>query len=273
MTTGEVHRLKIWFASLVRHNQSDDGDIRINVRLKAHHTYQVCREARMVASGIGLDPADVNLAEAAALLHDVGRFEQYLLFRTFNDAESTDHAALGLEILRREAILSGLAGHDAQHIVDAIKAHNRPDIPTDLTPKGLLLSKILRDADKLDIWKIIVGYYEQPVEQRNRAIAMGLPDTPGVSTAVLARLREEQAVLRKDLRNLNDLKLFHIGWVYDLNLQPAFQAVGDRRYIERIAETLPPSEETEELVRKAVQFVLTRSLRADAVAPPRQKPS
>jgi len=157
MTTDEVRRLKIWFASLVRHNQSDDGDIRINVRLKAHHTYQVCREARMVASGIGLDPADVNLAEAAALLHDVGRFEQYLLFRTFNDAESTDHAALGLEILRREEILSGLADHEAQHIVDAIRAHNRPEVPADLTPKGLLLSQILRDADKLDIWNIIVG--------------------------------------------------------------------------------------------------------------------
>jgi len=255
MTADEVRRLKKWFASIVRRSQSTDGDIRVNVRLKAHHTYQVCREARMVGTGIGLGADELYLIEAAALLHDVGRFEQYLRYRTFNDAESTDHAALGLEILRRTEVLASLAQDDAQLIVDAIRSHNRPQLPADLSERGLLFSKILRDADKLDIWKIIVGYYEQREEERNKAIAMGLPDTPGVSSAVLRSLREQRAVFRGDLKNLNDLKLFHIGWVYDVNLQPTFQAVAERRYVERIGRTLPIMGEIRDSIRAALEFV------------------
>jgi HD superfamily phosphohydrolase YqeK len=255
MTADEMRRLKTWFASMVRRSQSTDGDVRVNIRLKAHHTYQVCREARMVGTGIGLDPDELHLIEAAALLHDVGRFEQYLRYRTFNDAESTDHAALGLEILHRTGVLARLGEDDAQLIVDAIRSHNRPQLPADLSERGLLFSKILRDADKLDIWNIIVGYYEQREEERNKAIAMGLPDTPGVSLEVLRRLREQEAAFRGDLKNLNDLKLFHIGWVYDVNLQPTFHAVAERRYVERIAKTLPITAEIQDSVRTALEFV------------------
>ena len=43
----------------------------------------------------------MRIAEAVALLHDVGRFEQYKRYGTFNDRKSVNHAALGVEIMKK----------------------------------------------------------------------------------------------------------------------------------------------------------------------------
>ena len=265
MTGTELRGLKSWFATLVRRYRDCDLDIRTNIHLKTYHTYQVCREARMVGNGLGLDSGSLNLAVAAALLHDVGRFEQYMRFRTFNDGISVDHAGLGLEMIHHERVLASLPDEAVCVIVDAIRAHNRPEIPHDFSDRRLLFSQILRDADKLDIWRIVLGHYENPDDANNQAVVLGLPELPSVTAAVVHRLRSERRVLRSDLRTVNDLKLFQIGWVYDLNRQPAFRAVGERRYVERIGSTLPPSVEIEDLIGEAVRYVARRSIPGDNV--------
>jgi hypothetical protein len=48
------------------------------------------------------------------------------------------------------------------------------------------------------------------------------------------------------------MKLFQIGWVYDLNFPPACAAVRTRRYVETIAATLPDHP----AIRRAVALTL-----------------
>ena len=59
----------------------------------------------------------------------------------------------------------------------------------------------------------------------------------------------------QDLKTFNDFKLLQIGWVYDLNFVPSFQTVQNRKYIEKLEETLPQSKEIKEAVQQAHDYV------------------
>jgi HD superfamily phosphodiesterase len=51
---------------------------------------------RDIGKSIALSQQDLIVDEAAALLHDIGRFEQYRRYQAFVDSKSENHAALGV---------------------------------------------------------------------------------------------------------------------------------------------------------------------------------
>jgi HD-GYP domain-containing protein (c-di-GMP phosphodiesterase class II) len=255
MTRAELFDLKKWFRIFVRGYKTADRDLRRNVNLKVKHTMNVCREIRRISKALSLSESDQILAESIALLHDVGRFEQYARYRTFADSRSENHAELGLTLLSRERVLEGLAPDEADLVVRAIAYHNRATLPRDESEESALFSNLLRDADKLDIWRLVIEYYHQAPEERNEAVAIGYEEAPGISASVAQPLLKRQSVDRVDVRNLNDFKLLHIGWVYDLNFKPTYRAVRRRRYVQSIAETLPQSPEVNEIVSIALTHV------------------
>jgi len=258
MTREKLSELKRWFRSFVRRYRTDDVDLRRNVDLKVKHTMNVCREIRSLSNSLSLPEVDLLLAESIALLHDVGRFEQYARHRTFADSRSEDHARLGLTILSRERILEILPPGEDDILVRAISCHNWPTVPREQSERYTLFSNLLRDADKLDIWRVVIEYYHQRPEDRNEAVAIGYEDFPGVSAPIALSLRKGEAVSRADVKNINDFKLLQIGWVYDLNFTPTCVAVRDRRYVESIAETLPRTPEFEGLVQIALTHLAER---------------
>lgn len=252
MTQEDLRWMKAWFARYVRGFLRGDEDLRRNVELKAIHTQNVCREIRMIAGAMGFAEGLSLLAETAALLHDVGRFEQYARYRTFADRQSEDHGALGLRIVGESDVLRRLPTDERALIHRAITHHNKPAIPHGEAGDGLILAQLLRDADKLDILRLVAEYYHQAPADRNDAVAVGLPDTPGWTPVVLDHLERGLPVRSGDLANVTDMKLFQVGWVYDLNFPPACAAVRTRRYVETIAATLPD----DPAVRRAVALAL-----------------
>jgi hypothetical protein len=253
MTREQLRQLKGWFAAYVRGFGRGDSDLRRNLELKARHTHNVCREIRLIARESGFGQRLTLLAESAALLHDVGRFEQYARYRTFSDRESEDHGALGLRILEESGALRPLAADERDLVVRAITHHNKPAISPEEEGDGLVLARLLRDADKLDILRLVAEYYHQAPEERNDAVAVGLPDTPGWTPRVLEQLEMGMPVRSSDLVNVTDMKLFQIGWVYDLNFPAARAAVKRRRYLENIALTLPDHPALRRAVARAME--------------------
>jgi hypothetical protein len=252
MTRRELSDLKKWFRQFVGRYHTADYDLRRNVDLKVKHTMNVCREIRLIGDALALSEDDQLLAESIALLHDVGRFEQYARHRTFADSRSEDHAQLGLSLLTQERILEAFPSDDADLVVCAISHHNRAAVPRGESDRCIFFSNLLRDADKLDIWRVVIEYYQQPPEERNEAVAIGYEESPGISMQVAQELRNRQSVSRRHVRNINDFKLLQIGWVFDLNFPATCRAVRDRRYVNAIALTLPQLPEVEELVAIAL---------------------
>jgi hypothetical protein len=239
-----LNNLSRWFSEYVQTFKSGDPDEDRNIVLKEEHTRRVLGEIREIGRALGLCDEDLRLAEAMALFHDLGRFPQYATYGTFSDRRSCDHADLSVKVLSENRVLDPIDPSERDLILKAISYHNRAALPEDESERCLLFSKLLRDADKLDIWAVLLDYYHQRRRNgdRNEALELDLPDTPGISEEVYQDLMAEEIVKVKNLRCLNDFKLLQASWIFDLNYWPALVAVRERDYLERIREVLPRSE-------------------------------
>lgn len=239
----ELNDHKRWFSDYCRSFYSSDHEDQRNIVLKQEHTVRVCENIVQIARGLLLDGERVVLAEATALYHDIGRFPQYQKFKTFKDSISANHASLGAHVLIENNVLQALPRREQDIILRSVTLHNVYSLPSGLNQEMLFFLKLVRDADKLDIWRVAIEYYGQPEEGRASAAGLGLPDVPGYSQEILTALRNRQMVQMSTLKTLNDFKLLQLAWIYDLNFEISLRILESRHYIDGIAATLPRSKE------------------------------
>jgi putative nucleotidyltransferase with HDIG domain len=244
-----VDTFKKWFTAYVHSFKTQNVDWEGNIALKEVHTLRVCQEILHIGRALGLSASDLRLAETIALFHDIGRFEQYARYQTFVDRKSVNHAELGVKILRENDVLGKLSEATRDLVLRAISYHNRVAVPADAAanPHCLFFSRLIRDADKLDIWRVVTDYYGRQDRKRNKALELELPDTPVISPRVAEDLLAGRIVDSRHLRSLNDFKLLQAGWVYDLNFLPTFQRLHQKAYLDIIKKVLPESAQVEQI--------------------------
>ena len=122
------------------------------IQFKYNHSYRVLHQSDEISFTLNLDEDDNYLACLIGLLHDIGRFSQWTKNKSFSD-ELLDHAQLGVKILFDEGMIKDydVQESDYEIIKKAILNHNKFKIDDDLTIREKLHSKIIRDADKIDI--------------------------------------------------------------------------------------------------------------------------
>ncbi|RII26820.1 MAG: HD family phosphohydrolase [Geobacter sp.] len=248
MESADLTRLRDWFDRYCRTFYVDDAEAQRNIVLKEEHTHRVCVNMELLVESLGLEEESRQLAMTVALFHDVGRFEQYRRYGTFKDVDSENHAALGARVLTEERVLDGLPAADQPIIIRAVALHNAFALPADLDGASDLLLRLIRDADKLDIWRVFLNYYRAPAEERASAVSLGFADRPDCSPDVLACLGEGKMVNLSQLATLNDFKLLQLSWVYDLNFPASFRLAWEQGYLAGIAATLPSVPEVQEVV-------------------------
>ena len=253
----QVRDLNGWFIRYVQGFKNDPATVR-NIVLKEEHTKRVCREIIAIGTDLGLTNDELRFAEIIALFHDIGRFEQYARYKTFVDRRSEDHAELGVTVLRRLGVLHRCGEATQDLVFRIIRYHNRAALPREETESCLFFSKLLRDADKLDIWRVVTDYYRREDGERNGALELDLPDTPGFSDAVYLDLMRRKIVDMKHVMTLNDFKLLQIGWIFDVNFRPTMQAVRSRGYLEMIRHVLPKSEKIDALFSDITEYLEER---------------
>jgi len=244
MNQNELILLKDWFADYCASFSLPTEVDQRNIAVKREHTYEVCLNAVRIAEDLGVIAPEARLSEAIALFHDVGRFPQYQQHKTFDDSISLNHAILGTKVLLENNVLGGLPKHDQVIIVRSVTLHNVFTLPEGLDEKSLFFARLIRDADKLDILRVVIEYFRQDEGSRAEAVALGLPDVPeGYSPEVLACLVRGEMARKNALKTLNDFKLLQLTWLYDLNFTCSLRMVVERDYIGKIAEMLPRNEE------------------------------
>jgi len=247
ITKSELEYIKVWFAEYVNTFKSDNPELQRNIDIKRDHTYRVTEEIINIGNQLGLIEDELNLAAIIALLHDIGRFEQFKRYKTFSDNKSEDHAELGVKILKTHNI-PGEPDKEIQNIIFcSIRNHNKPSLSEKETETCLFYSRLIRDADKVDILKVVTDYYMKVTGQKNTALVLELPDTPGISEEVFKALMNKQSVDMKHVRNINDIKLLQVGWIYDINFGPTVEIIKSRRYLEKLQKVLPESKEIVEI--------------------------
>ena len=213
-------------AAYMRSFYTEDEEVQQAIRMKEVHTGYVTSIAVELAKHLHLSAHDVQLAEIMGLFHDVGRFRQFTLYRTFNDAVSEDHAALGLKVLDELPFLSRLVPEDEALVRFSILNHNKKVIAPTEDARQLFFARLLRDADKLDIFRVLRPF-------------LAPPDGTGVSPDFLEKFIAGDQVDYTKIRTMDDRKLVRLMWVYDVNFSWTLQRVKERGYIEDIIAHLP----------------------------------
>ena len=257
MNSDDLTYFKAWFAEYVDGYYTDDPVHDQTIRLKQKHTERVCKEIVMIGKALQLVAQEMLLAETIALFHDVGRFKQYSIYGTFKDAISENHAKLGLKELAKNKVLSKCSDMEQFLITKAISYHNMRTLPEDEDERFLFFARLLRDADKLDIWRVFIEYYARHGEEPNATIVLDMPDNQTCSPAIIDALHEHRMADLKDMATLNDFKLLQISWVFDVNFRPTFRAVQERQYIEKIAATLPKTKEISKVLTIVQAYLKT----------------
>lgn len=233
-----------WYHQYSLSFESPDPLITKNIRLKHTHSLRVREEALWIGRQIGMDEADLRIAETVALFHDIGRFDQYTRFKTYVDRKNINHALHGLDILDQEGTLEVLDSATREVVRFAIGHHNVAELPVIEDSEQRKHARLIRDADKLDIWRVVTDHYHTPNAGRDPAIELDLPDTPGISRAPLEDLVARKIVDLAHMKNLNDFKLLQVGWAFDLNFAPTFQRLLERQYLQKIRAVLPNNHPT-----------------------------
>lgn len=258
MTESDLQRFKVWFDTYVRSYAARDEEERKSFDLKEKHTRHVCDDIRELCKELELSDNDMRLAQTTALFHDVGRFPQYSNFRTFRDSISINHGQLGADTLEAERVLNDLLPDEQQIILDCVKYHNAFKIPEGIQAEVVPFLKLIRDADKLDIWRVFIEYYNMSAEDRISAITLGLPDVPKISTSVVDHVKQRKIVPLAMVRTLNDFRLMQLSWIFDISYTEALRLVVRREYVRQIASFLPDTEDVKEIVRFLSELLIRK---------------
>lgn len=186
------------------------------MQLKREHTDRVVENAALIAAGEGFDEATREAALAAALLHDTGRYEQLRRYNTFRDSESVDHAVFSHDLVAEKGWLKAAHCPDAateQAILSAVLYHNRREIPSGLDPLTFACAQTVRDADKLDIFRVLEDLVKTTDWRHDKQAFWNLETTARPNPAVVAAIEARQSVDYQNIRSLSDFVLIQVHWM------------------------------------------------------------
>ncbi|MBQ9478096.1 MAG: HD domain-containing protein [Selenomonadaceae bacterium] len=246
-----MHR---WMNDYIKSFYSDDPEVQQGIEIKETHTGYVTANCIELAHYLKFDEHDTNLAEIIGLFHDVGRFRQYSLYKTFNDAQSEDHADLGLKVIDELDFFDQLPADDLKIIRFAIGQHNKKDIAPVDDQRQLLFAKLIRDADKLDIYRVLEPFLAQENAHKMPKFIKGR-ERPDISPDFVENFIEGRQADYRQIRTNGDRKIVRLMWVYNVNFAWTMRKIVERGYIDKIVDALPMDEKVELGVRRLRDYV------------------
>lgn len=243
------------FAEYVRNYDPSDEKI----KLKIDHTYRVAGLCQRIAESLGLSEPDVDIAWLLGMLHDIGRFEQIRCFGTFNDVQSVDHAEFGADLLFKEGLIRKFAegyyeecelarsgNEEAEQIIKnnehhnkdtgliemAIRQHNKYRVKEDLTERQRMFCDILRDADKVDIFKVNADIpmeiiYDVTTEELKNGV---------ITKEVLESFYKKETVLKSVRRSAVDNIVGHISLLFELVYKESYRQAREQGYVYKLLD-------------------------------------
>lgn len=204
-----------------------------NIQRKYEHTKNVEKNSEIIAKSLNLNEEQINLAKLISLLHDIGRFEEYKEFKkkkTFLDSKPSNHGEYGIEILKEDNFIRNFIqekNYD-ELIYTAIRNHTKKEIEKNLTEEEILFSKILRDADKLDIMRLSYTTYwkEEDIDIENEII----------SDEVYKLFIEKQTIDNKLVINQVNKLVSKLALIFDINFRQSFIILKENNYFNKVIE-------------------------------------
>ena len=224
----DIQKARLVFKEFINKydNQEDFG-----FNLKVVHTYFVSKNAKELANKLNLSEEDVALAELIGLLHDIGRLEEIKAMNGFNSVKF-NHAMHASKMLFEDKLIRLFTDDDKYDYIikNAIENHNKLNIDTNLDDRSLLHARIIRDADKLDNYRV---KKDEKIEEifAGRVKSKEELEVSEISNKIYQTVLLEKCVDIHDRLYPLDYWVCVLAFTFDLYFKETLQIVKDNDYI------------------------------------------
>ena len=218
-----IEEAKKTFAEYVKNYDINDEKIKI----KISHIERVSQIAKNLAMSLNLNEEDIELAELIGLLHDIGRFEQVRQYHTFIDKDSVNHGKYGVKVLFEDGLIRKfLKTNELDEIIKkAILNHNRAKIEEGLTERENLHAKIIRDADKTDIFYVLTIGDKKAIWESNDL------SNDVITDKVYYEFFNDHLINYNDKKTSIDLLVAHFAYIFDFNYKQSLYIIKQKGYV------------------------------------------
>lgn len=222
----DIEIAKEAFRKYIKNYNTEDEKI----KLKIAHIERVSQIAKRIAIQQNLSEEDIQLAELIGLLHDIGRFDQVKLYHTFVDKDSINHGEYGAKVLFEDGLIRNFIETDEfdEIITLSIINHNRAKIQDGLTERQNLHARIIRDADKIDIFYLLTIEKEEILWETNNM------NNEIITNEIYKEFIKNRHIDYKNIRTSGDLLVAHFAYVYDLNFRESLKIIKENSYLEKL---------------------------------------
>ena len=227
------------FEEYIKHY--DLNNFKIN--LKYEHTKRVQKYCEIIAKDLGLEDNQIKIASLCGLFHDIARFEQETKFHTFNDLKSFDHGDVGFQIFNEEIKDKlDITDEEKNLVAKSILHHNKAEIGK-VTKEEEIFCKIIRDADKLDIFYLL-GIEKKLMPKSNLEISKKIKD----------KFFAHKFIRREDVSNDMEQSILHLCFLWDFNFDISYKIIEENSFLEKFENNLN-NEVFKEYFKEAKRFI------------------
>lgn len=223
------------------------------IKLKVVHTYGVMELSIYIAQDLNLDEENIKLAQLIALLHDIARFEQLRQFGIYEDYKTFDHGDLAVKILFDDGLIRKFIEIDEYDdiILKAIKNHNKLNIENGLNELELLHSKIIRDADKTDNFRVsLEESFDAILNSTKEKLENDI-----ITDKIYNDFMSGQPIINEERRTDMDNWISGIAFIFDYNFSSGLKYLKEKNYINLVIDRLNYNEKkTKDRMQKIKVF-------------------
>lgn len=225
MSIDILNAKKVFKEYVKNYNPEDE-----KVKVKITHIERVAEIAKKLAKDLNLSKEDIELAELIGLLHDIGRFEQIRRFHTFIDKDSINHGEYGVKVLFEDGLIRDfIKGDKFDEIIKlSILNHNRAKIEDGLSKRQVLHAKIIRDADKMDIFSVLTIGDKKAIWEKE-----DLSDDK-ITDEIYKEFMEDKLIDYKKRQTSADILVSHFAYVYDFNFSQSLTMIKENNYLDKL---------------------------------------
>ena len=245
----EIQKAKKEFKKYV----SDYDVTNDKIRIKIGHIERTANIAKEIATNKNLPEEEMKLAWLIGLLHDIGRFEQVKRYNTFIDKDSINHGEFGAKLLFEQGMIRKFIEDDQydEIIKKAILNHNRSKQKIEVeNDRELLHSKIIRDADKIDI------IYMLSFENKETAFGSKDIEKEKMTEEIYEQFMKNQEIDYEKRKNAVDVLVSHFAYVFDFNDKHSLSMINEKGYFDKIYQRFQfKDQKTQEKVNQIYKVV------------------
>ncbi len=182
------------------------------------HSLRVVENTLLLSKTVLQSDEDNRIAVVNALFHDLGRATLIAQGTESPTNIQRNHAVLSAELIQKMDFFSKLPVEAQSIILKSIENHSKLKLPKLDNEQQTLFARLLRDADKLDIFDSSYRYFKEKMGIQP-IMTYDLVNTAEVSEKIIKSIMTGKTAAVEDMKTMNDYKLLLISMAFDLNFK------------------------------------------------------